>query len=56
MSYEVCVKIIIKTFGKTLTHNEMRKIIEDSLWKCDEFRDIQLYDYEGDTEDDEGII
>jgi hypothetical protein len=56
MTYEVNVKILIKTMGIELTHSQMKKIIERALWKCPEFRDIDLYEYEGDTLEDKKIF
>lgn len=50
--YEIKIHAIVKTFGKELTHSEMKKIIDKALWGCEEFRDVQIIDYEGDTKEE----
>lgn len=50
MTYEIHLKILIKTMGQKLSHKQMKKLILDKLWEIPEFRDVNIYDYEGDTE------
>jgi hypothetical protein len=49
MSYEIKITAIVKTFGKEITHSQMREIISNALWSSKELRDVLIIDYEGDT-------
>lgn len=51
MVYEIKFTALIKTFGKEFTHKQMIRLIDRALWKCEEFRDVQIIHYEGDTLD-----
>jgi hypothetical protein len=52
MSYEIKLTAIVKTFGKNLTHSQMKTILNNALWASEDFRDVQIIDYQGDTLED----
>lgn len=48
--YQIEIKAFVKTTdGKEFTHSEMLRIIDRALWDCEEFRDVEIFDYKGDT-------
>ena len=56
MTYEIQIKLLIKTMGKEYTDIQMRNLILAALWKVPEFRDVDLYEYEGDTDSPGGSM
>ncbi len=50
MAYEIKLTVLIKTLGEKYTKEEFYEIFNKALWSIEEFRDIEIYEFEVDPE------